>query len=250
MKLTKIQITASSNVGLVRHNNEDMVLVRNKYLRNESYKTEIDLETCDRFVAAVADGMGGYNAGEVASQEVLSSLHFFIGDLPTKLSSAHFMETLVEWLSSANVTLNTKGQLSPETTNMGTTLVGIVSYEGKFFWFNCGDSRLYRLREGKLTQITTDHSLSNLLGEAKHSNVATNCLGAGCTSSHPDIFEFTNTICHGDIYMLCSDGMSDMVDDPSIEQLLGIDCDASQLIQAALDAGGFDNVSVCVMKIV
>ena len=80
--------------------------------------------------------------------------------------------------------------------------------------------------------------------------MVTNCIGAGCTSSYLDIFEFTNNICHGDIYMLCSDGMSDMVDDPSIEQLLGIDCDASQLIQAALDAGGFDNVSVCVMKIV
>lgn len=250
MKLTKVKITASSNVGLIRHNNEDMILVRNKYVRNESYSTEIDLETCDRFVVAIADGMGGYNAGEIASEEVLSSLHFFIGDLPMRLTPAHLMETLVEWLNSTNATINTKGQLSPETKNMGTTLVGIVAYEGRFFWMNCGDSRLYRLRDGKLTQISTDHSLSALLGEEKHSNVITNCIGAGSQSSFLDIFELTDGLRHGDTFMLCSDGMSDMVDDPSIEQLLGIDCDAGQLIQVALDAGGFDNVSVCIMKIV
>lgn len=250
MKLKKIYVSASSNIGLLRHNNEDMILVRNKYIRNETYKAEIDMETCDRFVVAVADGMGGYNAGEVASQEVLTSLHFFIGDLPMKLTSQHFMETLIEWLNSINATINTKGQLHPETCNMGTTLVGIVVYEHKFFWINCGDSRLYRLRCGKLTQVTTDHSLSNLLGETKHSNVVTNCIGAGCNSSFLDILDFTSDIQHGDTYMLCSDGMSDMVDDTSIEQLLGIDCNADQLIHAALDAGGYDNISVCIMKIV
>ncbi|MGN0282181.1 MAG: PP2C family protein-serine/threonine phosphatase [Prevotella sp.] len=250
MKFNKINITASSNVGLVRHNNEDMILVRNKYIRNESYKSDIYLETCERFVVAVADGMGGYNAGEVASQEVLSSLHFFIGDLPMKLSDTNFIETLVEWLNSTNATLNTKGQLCPETSNMGTTLVGIIVYQNKFFWINCGDSRLYRMREGKLMQVSTDHSLNTLLGEKTHSNVVTNCIGAGCDSSYLDIFEFTNDIRHGDIYLMCSDGLSDMVDDKSIEQLLGIDCDAQQLCQAAIDAGGFDNVSACVMKII
>lgn len=246
----RINITASSNVGLVRHNNEDMILVRNKYLRDENYRTDIDLNNCDRFVMAVADGMGGYNAGEVASQEVLSSLHFYIGDLPMKLSSAHFCEAMVEWVNSTNATINTKGQLNPETMNMGTTLVGIIVYERRFFWINCGDSRLYRLREGKLTQISKDHTLSAMLGEEKHSNAITNCIGAGCKSAFLDIFEFTDDICYGDIYMLCSDGMSDMVDDSSIEQLLAIECDALQMCQAAIDAGGYDNVSACVLKIV
>ena len=89
-----------------------------------------------------------------------------------------------------------------------------------------------------------------MLGEEKHSNAITNCIGAGCKSAFLDIFEFTDDICYGDIYMLCSDGMSDMVDDSSIEQLLAIECDALQMCQAAIDAGGYDNVSACVLKIV
>lgn len=250
MKIDKIRLSASSNVGLIRHNNEDMILVRNKYVRNEDYSTEIDMHICDRFVVAVADGMGGYNAGEVASQEVLTSLHFYIGDLPMKLTPEHFVEALVEWLNSINSTINTKGQLSPETQNMGTTLVGVIVYEGRFFWINCGDSRLYRLRDGKLQQLSTDHSLSSLLGESKHSNIVTNCIGAGCTTSYLDINDFSDDVRHGDVLMLCSDGMSDMVDDSLIEQLLAIECDAQQMCQAAIDAGGFDNVSSCVMKIV
>lgn len=250
MKIDKIKVTASSNVGLIRHNNEDMILVRNKYVRNESYSAEIDLGICDRFVLAVADGMGGYNAGEVASQEVLTSLHFYVGDLPMKLDAEHFSEALVEWINSINSTLNAKGHQNVEMSNMGTTLVGIIAYEGMFFWINCGDSRLYRLRDGCLKQITIDHSLSNLMGEKRHSNIVTNCIGAGCTTSYLDIIEFTDDMKRGDTLMLCSDGLSDMVDDSHIEQLLGIECNAQQMCQAAIDAGGFDNVSACVIKIV
>ena len=68
MTINKFAITASSNVGLVRKNNEDMILVRNKYVRDENSRTVIELDKCDRFVMTVADGMGGYNDGEVASQ--------------------------------------------------------------------------------------------------------------------------------------------------------------------------------------
>ena len=78
----------------------------------------------------------------------------------------------------------------------------------------------------------------------------TNCIGAGCTTSYLDINDFSDDVRHGDVLMLCSDGMSDMVDDSLIEQLLAIECDAQQMCQAAIDAGGFDNVSSCVMKIV
>ena len=68
MTINKFAITASSNVGLVRKNNEDMILVRNKYVRDENYRTVIELDKCDRFVMAVADGMGGYDGGEVATR--------------------------------------------------------------------------------------------------------------------------------------------------------------------------------------
>ena len=114
MTINKFAITASSNVGLVRKNNEDMILVRNKYVRDENYRTVIELDKCDRFVMAVADGMGGYDGGEVASQEVLASLHFYIGDLPAKLTATQFCEAMMEWVNSTNVTINTKGELSPD----------------------------------------------------------------------------------------------------------------------------------------
>ena len=250
MKLNNVMISCSSNVGLIRHNNEDMILVRNKFVRDENYSANISLKECDRFIMAVADGMGGYSAGEVASQEVLASLHFYIGDLPMKLSSAHFCEALVEWLHSTNATINTKGQLNRETYNMGTTLVAIIVYERRFFWINCGDSRIYRYRDGVLKQLSSDHSLNVLLGESKHSNTLTNCLGAGCDSPFIDIIEFTDDIQSDDVFLLCSDGLSDMVDDLHLSQLLSIDCDAPQLCQAAIDAGGFDNVSACKIKIV
>lgn len=249
MTIKNFAITASSNVGLVRLNNEDMILVRNKYVRDESYRTEIELDKCDRFVMAVADGMGGYNGGEVASQEVLASLHFFIGDLPAKLTSAQFCEAMMEWVNSTNATINTKGELMPETKNMGTTLTGIIVYDKSVFWINCGDSRIYRLRDNKLSQISTDHSMHALYGPECGSNAITNCIGAGCDYSYLDIFEITDDIRHGDVFMLCSDGMNDMVEDENIEQLLAIGCDALQMCQAAIDSGGFDNVSTCVIRI-
>ena len=131
--MKKLQITASSNVGLVRTNNEDMILVRNKYVRDEDYDTEIDLSVCDRLVVAVADGMGGYEAGEVASQEALSSLHFFVSDLPEKISDEDFNEAIVGWINSINKTINSQGRNDDAYRNMGTTLVGMMFFEGRTY---------------------------------------------------------------------------------------------------------------------
>ena len=108
---------------------------------------------------------------------------------------------------------------------------------------------MYRLRDGKLTQISTDHSLSNAKGEKKHSNVITNCIGAGCKDSYLDLFEFTGDFKSGDTYMLCSDGLNDMVNDDVIEQLMNEGSSANRLCEEAIEAGGFDNVSVCVFHV-
>lgn len=234
---------------MVRSNNEDMILVRNKYVRDENYQTEIDTDICDRFVIAVADGMGGCNAGEVASQEVLSSLHFFIGDLPEKLDAEKFNEALSDWLTSINATMNAHGEESEELQGMGTTLVAIILYEHHLYWINCGDSRLYRFRGDTLKQLTTDHSYNELVGDTTHSNVITNCIGAGCTTSYIDMVDFTDNAQQGDMFLLCSDGLSDMVDNHHIERLLSIRCNAAELCHAAVNAGGFDNVSACIIEI-
>ncbi|MBQ8656358.1 MAG: serine/threonine-protein phosphatase [Prevotella sp.] len=247
--MSKFNITAASRVGCIRSNNEDMVLVWDRYIRNDAYRTVIDTASLDRFVIALADGMGGHNAGEVASQEVLANLHFFINDLPSGMASGDFYETICEWLNSVNIRISTRGLANPELSEMGTTLVGIICYDRKFYWINCGDSRLYRFRNGELKQLTTDHSLNNMTGTKRHSNIITNCIGAGCKTSFIDQYEFTDDVQSGDVYVICSDGLNDMVPDEHIQQVLGERGEANELCQAAIDAGGYDNVSVCVIKV-
>lgn len=247
MKL--LMISASSQMGLVRDNNEDMILVRNKFVRDETIQSTVDTAVCDRCAFALCDGMGGHNAGEVASEEVLANLNFFIGDMPEKLSSEAFQDTIVEWFQSVHASINSRGKDDEALRGMGTTFVAIIFYEKKYFWMSCGDSRLYRFRDGVLEQISTDHSLNELTGKKKHSNVLTNCIGAGCVTAYLDINEFTDDVRPGDTYVMCSDGLSDMVDDHHMGQLLSVGSEAPELCHAAIDAGGYDNVSVLVIKV-
>ena len=246
--MSKITLTAASRIGCVRSNNEDMVLAYDKLIRSDVYSTEFDTETIDRFVIAVADGMGGHNAGEVASSDVINNLKFYIGDLPRGLASGEFMDVMHSWLLSVNQIITSKGHTDPSLLEMGTTLVGILYYNKKYYWMNCGDSRLYRLRNGELIQLTNDHSL-HARGEKKHSNIVTNCIGAGIRTPYLDLFEFTENVLPGDVLMLCSDGLNDMVPDEKISSLMAGGAEAAQLCQAAIDAGGYDNVSVCVIKV-
>ena len=247
--MSRIILTAASRVGCVRSNNEDMILVCDKFIRSDVYATEFDSENSDRFVIALADGMGGHNAGEVASSDVLANLQFFLNDLPARLSSGEFTEMIMEWLHSVNQIIDSKGHANPSMADMGTTLVAVVFYNNKYYWMNCGDSRLYRLRDGLLTQLSIDHSLNNVRGEKRHSNIITNCIGASCKNSYLDMFDFTDDFLSGDVYMLCSDGLSDMVPDQDIERMMNEDASANQLCEAAIAAGGYDNVSVCIFKV-
>ena len=247
--MSRITLTAASRVGCVRSNNEDMIFAYDKFVRSDAYRTEFMTENSERFLIALADGMGGHNAGEVASEQTLSSLKFFINDIPRGFSIGEFEETMMEWLQFICDTINRRGHADPSLHDMGTTLIAVIFYGGKYYWLNCGDSRLYRLRDGKLLQLSTDHSLSNARGEVKHSNIITNCIGAGCKNAYLDIFEFTNDFRSGDTYMLCSDGLNDMIADEKIEYIASTGGNASNMCQAAIDAGGYDNVSVCIIRI-
>ena len=244
-----LYVTAASRVGCVRKNNEDMILVGSSFIRNDAFKTTIELRPEKRVMLAVADGMGGHNSGEVASSDALHNLHFFFNDIPTGLSAGEFNEMMVVWLDSINAIVDSKGRVDERFKGMGTTLVGIACYGGNFFSMNCGDSRLYRLRNGVLQQLTTDHSLNNMLGSTKHSSIITNCIGGGCKNSYIDIVRMTDDILPSDIYLLCSDGLSDMLTDQQIEILLKSGGDADALCQAAIEAGGYDNVSTCVIEV-
>lgn len=246
-----LEITATSETGGVRSNNEDMILVGSKFIRNENYRVSISLDTLKRkrLIVALADGMGGHRAGEVASAEALIDLQHFIHDMPEHLSEGDFDELVVDWLASVNRKMNQKGQLYGSLAEMGTTLVALVIYEGRFYCMNCGDSRLYLFHDNLLAQLTVDHSLNTMLGESAHSNVITNCIGAGCKTSYIEICNITPRVSDGDTLMLCSDGLNDMVDDGEIAALLSGKGDACQLCQAAIKAGGYDNVSACVVRI-
>ena len=242
-------VTAASRTGCVRKKNEDMILVGSSFVRNDNFSTKIELRPEKRILFAVADGMGGHNSGEVASSDALHNLHFFFNDIPAGLTAGEFNEMMVVWLESINNIIDSKGRVDERFKGMGTTLVGIAYYGGNFFSMNCGDSRLYRLRNGSLQQLTTDHSLNNMLGSTKHCSIITNCIGGGNKNSYLDIVKMTDEIQPSDIYLLCSDGLSDMLSDQQIETLLKSGADADALCQAAIEAGGFDNVSACVIDV-
>ena len=243
-----IHMTAASKVGCVRSQNEDMVLLGSHFVRNDAFSTRVDLTNSDRYIMAVADGMGGHNRGDVASSDALHNLEFYFHDLPTGLSPESIKDKFEDWLDSINNIIDSKGRSDEQYKGMGTTLVGMAFYEGQFYTLNCGDSRLYRFRDGDLTQLTSDHSLSNMLGSSQHSNVITNCIGGGATSSFIDIVNITDDIKEGDVYMLCSDGLTDMLPDSIIYTLLAEGSDANTLCDAAVAAGGLDNVSCCVLQ--
>ena len=242
-------ISVDSRVGCVRENNEDMVLVGEHFVRDGKLHVQVDLAEKDRYLIALADGMGGHNSGEVASSDVLHNIQFYYGDIPSGLTPGDLNESFCEWLESMNNTLDAKGRTDIELKNMGTTFVALSYYEKEFYWLNCGDSRMYRMREGKLEQVTTDHSLSNLMGSSAHSNVITNCIGGGCKTSFLDMVQYTDNVQPGDVFVLCSDGLNDMISDAEIESILLSGKNAPALCDAAIEAGGYDNVSVVVIRV-
>ena len=141
-----------------------MILIGSELLRNDVYKTSFTTKADNRLLVAIADGMGGHNCGEVASEDSLTNLRFFFDDLPLNMTEGDLRQAMDNWLKSMCLAVEAKGKEDPIYRGMGTTLVAFLYYGGHYYWINCGDSRLYRLHQGELTQLTTDHSLSNVLG--------------------------------------------------------------------------------------
>ena len=244
-----LDISAASWKGCVRNQNEDMILVEDRFVREDTFRTQAVLGRDDRLMVAVADGMGGHNRGDIASNDVLHNLQYFFYDIPASFSASDFNEAIVGWLDSINNYVASKGRADEQFKGMGTTLVGFVYYNQNFYSMNCGDSRLYRFRQHQLVQLTTDHSLSNMVVGEKRTNIITNCIGGGCNSSFVDMVQMTNDVIQGDVYMLCSDGLTDMLPDEKICKLLEQNTDADGLCNAAIEAGGIDNVSCCVIGV-
>lgn len=227
-----------------------MVLAGKGTFRDEDWKAEhLLLSDNDRYIVAVCDGMGGHNAGEVASEDVAVQLSKFFYAMPQGMDKESMLAELWQWQLDEHEYLNQRGEDDPSLMQMGTTLVSLFLYEGRLYWGNCGDSRLYRFRKGILEQLSQDHSLYAQTHNFADKHVITNCMGGGCPDSFIEIEEITDQHRSGDVYMLCSDGLTDMLSDKEIAAVLNIGGRAKELTMAACEAGGMDNVSVCIAEI-
>jgi serine/threonine protein phosphatase PrpC len=207
----------------------------------------------------VTDGMGGHAAGEVASAMVVETFEALTSD------AALTSDDIVAALARADTAIVSLARRDPSKAGMGATAVGLTALQqgASTYWlvFNVGDSRLYRYQRGELTQITVDHSyVQELIDLGRLSptdarshperSVITRVLGSGLAQS-PDFWLFPPEL--GERFLLCSDGLSSEVDDEAIRAVLAIEDSASaianRLVQAALHAGGHDNVSAIVVDV-
>lgn len=206
---------------------------------------------------AVADGMGGAAAGDLASAEAMN----VIRQLDRELPDIDPLEALEKAVAHANHRLGELVQDDPSVEGMGTTLEAMLWDGERFATAHIGDSRAYLLRDGELTQISTDHTfVQSLVEEGKltpeearvhpHRSLLLRVM-LGRDDNEADFDWFEGQL--GDRFLLCSDGLSDMVDDATIERLLSsetIDAAASELVRTALENGGYDNVTVVIGELV
>lgn len=240
----------NSDIGCVRANNEDMILFGGEFFRDRSAKQIFELSDTSRFAAIVADGMGGHNGGEFASEIALRCFDDFILDLPEGLDEGEIASSLKRWTDETHHLILRKSHELPECEGMGSTFCGLLFYGKTVFALNIGDSRLYRFRGGILKQLTTDHSIRQLTGDlSQASNQIYNSLGAG-ESAFIDIRNLSGQILEDDLFLICSDGLCDMLPDEETERILTENPSAEALVTAAKNVGGKDNISVILLKIV
>jgi len=212
-------------------------------------------------VYLVCDGMGGAAAGEIASSLAVDEMLRLLSRRGAGGKDAVAMPQLAEEaIGAANEAIFSRSQRNYKLSGMGTTLVGLLVEERRVWVINIGDSRCYRLRNHRLEQITQDHSLVEeqvRLGRMTRSealrsplrNVITRALGTQSRVT-PDVFELEAE--PGDLFLLCSDGLTRELTDPLIESLLGIDLplDAlcSRLVETAKKAGGHDNITCILVR--
>ena len=273
MSTIKFKIAAKTNVGRVRTNNEDNFQAACD-LTTAPMKWVNDME-CDLgnkgALLVVADGMGGMNAGEVASEIAINTIREFFS--PEKitdkvLESRVGIETFMKnSIIQADKAIKKTAKENSEHKGMGTTIVIAWILEETLYVAWCGDSRAYIYnRITGLKQISKDHSfVQSLVDKGKisaddafdypDSNIITRCLGDSSQKARPDTLSHPIKVHNNDIILLCTDGLSGMIRDHEIEQVIAehednmSDC-CDQLIEAACEAAGEDNVTVALCKII
>jgi len=244
-----IEIATATHSGMVRSHNEDSIAA-----------------DAAAGLAVLADGMGGYNAGEVASgiavAMISAEIRKALAGIDGALDVATAERLIGEHAVRANRAIFQAAQNQSQYAGMGTTLVVALWHDNSLVVGHIGDSRLYRFRDGKLEQMTRDHSLlqeqidSGLITreQARHSqnkNLVTRAVGID-----PEVEAEVHSypVEAGDIYLLCSDGLNDMVADEDMQSTLSslqanLPLAAQQLVQQANDNGGRDNVSVILVRV-
>ncbi|GGI18588.1 Stp1/IreP family PP2C-type Ser/Thr phosphatase [Oxalicibacterium faecigallinarum] len=246
-----LKFAAKTDTGLVRTHNEDAIAFD---------------EACN--VLVLADGMGGYNAGEVASR---LATEFVRAELVQRLaplsregpaSILQLQKIMREVVGAANDHILNAALAEPAYRGMGTTLVAALFDHDRVVLAHLGDSRCYRFRQGVLTQLTHDHSQvqeqidAGLVPPdwgrfAPNKNLITRALGV---AAYIDTEISDHVVQEGDLYLLCSDGLSDMLDADVMTAMLQADTDdlellAEALVHAANQQGGRDNISVLVAQV-
>jgi serine/threonine protein phosphatase PrpC len=237
-----------TDTGRTRTNNEDSIAV--------------DEETG---LAVLADGMGGYNAGEVASSMatgfVKTELGRWLREASVGATEADVRRAMDICVDNANRAIFDAASSNPQYAGMGTTLVVAAFREGRVLIGHVGDSRGYRMRGGRLVQVTRDHSLLQEQIDAgmitqeqaafsSNKNLVTRAVGVEDTV----LLELhLHEVLPDDLYLMCSDGLSDMLDDDAIAQVLdgsdSLQYMADALVDAANEAGGKDNIAVILVRV-
>lgn len=250
----EISAAGNTNVGVKRSRNEDNLL-----------------KMPEENLFTVADGMGGHSSGEVASQIAVEGIaNFFKAtrqdeDItwPYKMDKnrPYDENRFIMSVKLANLRIFEASQREARYRGMGTTIAGVNFVEGDALIAHVGDSRVYRVRKGQMTQLTEDHSLLNDYIKAKkltpdeianfpHKNVIVRALGMKETVL---VDLSRHTLQAGDVFVSCSDGLSGMVTDEELLEIINtvpdIDKAVTAMINKANDAGGVDNITVIIIKI-
>ena len=247
--MLELDAAGNTDVGQKRDHNEDSLT--------------IDSESR---LFAIADGMGGHMSGEVASRATLDELHSRIKRHAESVrgpgKQEDYYEVVLEAVDACNELILQKNRNNGRNQGegMGTTLVGVYFLQDKrqAVIFNVGDSRLYRLRAGNLKQLTRDHTMyqewheAGQKGTAPSKNILINAIGL-LENIFPDIT--LENVFEGDIYLICSDGLSNLIDTESLQQCLtqslqdSPDTVCKELISIANVNGGHDNISAIIVKV-
>lgn len=242
----KLEIHAVNDIGCSRTNNEDMMSVGGILLRDASLElpVEIDDESDSYFYILVSDGMGGHEKGEEASELLLKCISdSFMNE---RISPEDAEENLRQLVYEVSCTLNMLGIEENQERILGCTLTGVIWIGAKAYLVNAGDSRTYRLRSGILKQLTTDDTERGITGDENASKLLLNAIGGG-SHGRLTVEDITDRIMEGDTILVCSDGLTDMVDDEGIEEILcRNERPAESLVETANRNGGADNISVIV----